>query len=298
MIGATGRQGGAVAHRLIETGWRVRAVVRNPQSAGAAALERAGITVVKGNLDDRSSLVQAFRGVTGVFGVTDFWEHGIEREVAHGCAIADAVCEAEVERYVFSSVGGTDRTEGLGISHFDGKRRIEAHVRSAGIRATILRPVTFLDNFDTARFRRNARVWGVLPFGFAPSGTFQMIAMADVARFAELAFRDPDTFAGQAMEIASDAFTMPEFAAAIGRALGRPVRYRYLPGPVQRLMGSGADLFGLNDTLHIGSSLVTQFAWNNTGGHGGWNADLPRLRALNPDLVRMEDWVGTIDWRA
>ncbi|HEX5288118.1 MAG TPA: NmrA family NAD(P)-binding protein, partial [Streptosporangiaceae bacterium] len=42
VIGGTGQQGGAAARHLLAGGWPVRALVRDPESAGARALRRAG----------------------------------------------------------------------------------------------------------------------------------------------------------------------------------------------------------------------------------------------------------------
>ncbi|HHT5722947.1 TPA: NmrA family NAD(P)-binding protein, partial [Klebsiella pneumoniae] len=42
VFGATGQQGGSVARALLHRGWRVRALVRDPFSAGAAALAARG----------------------------------------------------------------------------------------------------------------------------------------------------------------------------------------------------------------------------------------------------------------
>jgi len=87
VIGATGNQGGGVMRKLASTsGFKVRALTRNPEGRKAKLLEKMrNVTVVKGDLDDESSLVAAFEGAYGVFLVTSFWEHGLpekeERQV-------------------------------------------------------------------------------------------------------------------------------------------------------------------------------------------------------------------------
>jgi uncharacterized protein YbjT (DUF2867 family) len=54
--GATGNQGGAVARRLLKRGFRVRALRRDTQKPEAQALTKGGAEVVRGDLNNRSSV--------------------------------------------------------------------------------------------------------------------------------------------------------------------------------------------------------------------------------------------------
>ena len=112
VCGATGRQGGAVARRLLGEGWRVRALTRHPEGAAARGLRESRADVVGGDLDDAGSLRRALDGVEGVFGVTEFWEHGFRAEVRQGKKLVDAARSVGVRHFVFSSVGGTNRSSG------------------------------------------------------------------------------------------------------------------------------------------------------------------------------------------
>lgn len=48
----------------------------------------------------------------------------------------------------------------------------------------------------------------------------------------------------------------------------------------------------------VGRSLINQFAWNNGPDEGGWDANIDSLRQIHPDLMTLEQWIRTIDWRA
>lgn len=296
VLGSTGRQGGAVARRLTRDGWQVRALTRHPRGPAALALSRAGVQVLEGNLSDRSSLRSAFHGAGAVFGVTEFWEHGARAEVRHGFALIDAARAAGVDHVVFSSVGATERTQGLGITHFDSKREIEAHLRASGLSWTILRPVTFFENFTSQRYRRDIRDHGRFRFAFVPDKPFQMVAMADLAEFAARALTEPARYRGRALEIASDRFTMEQFCRALGDAVGRPVRYQYLGPTTQRAVALYVTLTRQTGRFKVGLSLIDQFRWNNNSDVGGWNADLDELRAIHPDLMTVDAWVQSVDW--
>jgi uncharacterized protein YbjT (DUF2867 family) len=57
ITGATGHQGGAVAHHLLKRGkFNVRALVRNERKPAAIALERSGAELFVDDFNDRSSL--------------------------------------------------------------------------------------------------------------------------------------------------------------------------------------------------------------------------------------------------
>ena len=84
VIGATGRQGGAVAPHLLAAAFRVRAVVRDPDSPRAQPVASAGAELVRGDLRDASSLQRAFRGASTVFSVENFWEKGAGADAAAG----------------------------------------------------------------------------------------------------------------------------------------------------------------------------------------------------------------------
>ena len=62
VTGATGKQGGAVVHHLLERGFRVRALTRDSTKPKAQALAERGSEVVQGDLDDRASVEQALKG--------------------------------------------------------------------------------------------------------------------------------------------------------------------------------------------------------------------------------------------
>ncbi len=295
VIGATGRQGGAVARQLLAEGWKVRALTRQPNSAAAAEIENLGASLFQGDLSDLSSLALAMDGAYGVFGMTEFWEHGYRQEIEHGLNMIKTAQAAGVEHFVFSSVGGIDRTEGLGIRHFDSKREIEQYLQNTGIRYSILRPVTFFENFVSNRYRK-AVCSGSFKFAIKPHKPFQMLAMHDLAIFAAQAFAGSEYFENQAVELASQRLTMEEFSAVLGRAIGMPVRYRLLSRPLLWLLSGYVEITRQGGHYKTGWALLRMFNWMNESETGGWNADLSALRRQHPELMSAETWAATINW--
>ncbi|KAF5659549.1 nitrogen metabolic regulatory protein [Fusarium heterosporum] len=74
VVGATGNQGGSVARRFLNAGFKVRGLTRNTASASAQKLSAAGAEVVAVDLDDVETLKTAFKGANVIFSVTNYWE--------------------------------------------------------------------------------------------------------------------------------------------------------------------------------------------------------------------------------
>jgi len=62
VVGATGGQGGSVVSTFLKDGtYHVRGITRNIHSEKAQALGKRGVEVVSGDLNDKASLVEAFK---------------------------------------------------------------------------------------------------------------------------------------------------------------------------------------------------------------------------------------------
>lgn len=222
VIGATGQQGGATARALLASGAGVRALVRRTDSEAAKVLERDGANLVRADLTDPASLRAAFDGVDGVFAMTtSFTERGTDGETEDGVRIADAAAASGVGHLVYSSVGGAER--GTGVPHFESKRRVEEHIASLGIPATIVRPVFFMENLAPTEEDGTTVLRLPLPAGVP----LQMVAVDDIGAVAASALLDPSRVPGGAVEIAGDERTGEEMAEILGG--------RYEPLPVDVL---------------------------------------------------------------
>src|SRR5260370_33993365 len=142
VTGSTGKQGGAVARGLLERGHKVRAVTRDANSSQAKSLANAGATLVAASLEDTSAIMKALEGATSLFAMTTP-SGGTDAETRQGIAAADAP-QAAGRQLVITSVGSANRQ--TGIPHFDSKYEVEKHIAKVGIRATILAPVSFMEN--------------------------------------------------------------------------------------------------------------------------------------------------------
>ncbi|KAJ5148069.1 hypothetical protein N7526_001421 [Penicillium atrosanguineum] len=145
-------QGGSVANVFLkEDGWKVRGITRNV--AKAADWEAKGVEVVEANLDDKASLVKAFKGAYAIFGTTDFWgtifdpatksklgegqplnEYVFYYEQQQARNIADAAAETGgLQRFILSALCNASYwTNGRlsHIYHFDSKALVVEHIKT------------------------------------------------------------------------------------------------------------------------------------------------------------------------
>jgi uncharacterized protein YbjT (DUF2867 family) len=278
VTGATGRQGGAVVRHMLDRGWTLRALTRNPETSAAQELVRRGVEVVRGDLEDPPSLEKAARGVDGVYSVQDFWTVGARREVLQGKNLADAAKKAGVAHFVYSSVGGAER--GSGIDHFESKWEVEQHIRQLGLPATILRPAAFMENYYVDQVEIGL-LKGKLVDPIRGDKPYQTIASDDIGAFVALAFERPKELIGEAIEIAGSELTNIEAAAVFGRVLGKRVKFQRLPMPIVRLA--------------LGKEFYQMFRWFN---QAGFQADIAALRRRFPEirLRSLEEWLRDEGW--
>ncbi|HEY2644957.1 MAG TPA: NmrA/HSCARG family protein [Galbitalea sp.] len=269
VVGATGKQGGAVVDALIHEGLGVRALVRDPGTAAAGALRVRGVDLVKGDLADSTALESLLSGVDGVFAMSTPVD-GTDVEVTAGTAIADVAARSGVPHLVFSTVGGAERQ--TGIAHFESKRRVEEHIESLGIHATFLRPVFFMENLTGFGVSVEDGVLVVrLPL---PDGIqLQMVAVRDIGRAAAAILKGGTTVEGGSVEIGGDALTGTQIAAAIGAHLGLPSRYEALPLEAVASYGDTADMF-------------RWFAETPA-----YQADFAATKSLVPDVLDFAAWL-------
>lgn len=159
VVGATGRQGGGVVKALLDSPlqWTVRALTRDPDSDTAKKFlshnQTADIrlSLVQGHVYDKASLIVAYAGAHGVFGLTSEGYPGrtltTEEELLHeiegGRNQVEASKECGVKHFVFSSLPDMRRvTNGkyTGIHHMNNKHDVETIARAELDAPTFLVP--------------------------------------------------------------------------------------------------------------------------------------------------------------
>jgi len=236
VTGATGRQGGATARALLAAGVPVRALVRDPATDRAKAVEALGADLVTGDLHDRDSVTRAAEGARAVFSVQmpaftgDAFD--FDGEVAQAANLVDGALAAGVPQFVHTSVSGAGQHTGIPgwaegrwasmAPTLGAKARVQDRVREAGFpHWTILKPGFFMENFlpDMA-FLFPRGVEGGLVSVLKPGTRLSLVAVRDIGRAAAAAVAAPDRYDRVELELASDYLTMTDIAAILSRVLG------------------------------------------------------------------------------
>jgi len=268
VTGSTGKQGGAVARGLLKLGHKVRAVTRDPNSSQAKALANAGATIITASLEDAAAIRKALEGATSLFAMTTPFE-GTAVEIQQGVAAADAAKAAGVH-LVFTSVANANLH--TGVPHFDSKYEIEKHIVNAGVRATILAPVAFMENLN---FVKEQLAKGIYASALAPTRALAQVAVADIGAVAVRVLEDAAHFTGTRLDLAGDELTGNDAMAILSRVTGRAFNYYQVPLDVVR--------------ERMGEDAVKMYEWFD---RVGITVDRAALRREFPDVAfhDFESW--------
>lgn len=224
ITGATGTIGRPLVELLAAQGVPVRAVSRSP---GKAALP-VGVEVVAGDPAKPETLVDAFDGVSAVFihprAVGDAAFQVVRLARAHG-----------VRRLVALSAINVDDPFDEQPSRFRGDRNKEAEeaVVGSGVEWTSLRASGFADNIRQAGWNSQIRAGDVVRGPYADFAE-SYLHERDVAAVVAHALLTDDLVGYKAELTGPQSLTHGQMVRAIGRVLGRPLRYQEIPASVVR----------------------------------------------------------------
>lgn len=267
VTGITGQQGGAVAAELLKRGYPLRGLSRNIAQPRAQALTDQGIKMVQGDFSDATSIQAAVTGVDGIFLNTP---NGPD-EVEQGKTVINSAKAAGVRQIVYSTYTSADPVHGRPGTP---KAEVENYLRGSGIGYTILRPVTFMENF--ARMKSAILANGIRD-PRKPDTKMLYISVKDIAFFTGEAFDHPSEWLGRELNIASDSFTNPELADIISRVTGKPIKYTQISW----------------EEWGMPPPLVDLYKWYETSG---FTVDVAGLRRKYPNLYTMERYLRENGW--
>jgi uncharacterized protein YbjT (DUF2867 family) len=298
VTGATGAQGGGLAHAILNDpsrSFRVRALTRHPSGDKGKTLAALGAEVVAADLDDQKSLERAFAGAYGAFCVTNYWEHlSPEREIAQAGHLAAAAKAAGLRHVIWSTFEDTRLRVPLSdtrmptlmgkykVPHFDGKAEANRYFTESGVPTTLLLTSWYWDNLIYFGAGPKPGPDGTLVFGL-PMGDRKLpgIAARDIGGCAYGIFRAGGEYQGKTVGLAGEHLTGAEIATQLSRALKREVRYANIPFDVYRGLGfPGAD------------DLANMFQYKYEFNAEYCGARDPAVaRKLNPAMQTFAEWL-------
>lgn len=272
VTGATGNQGGAVARNLIAKGFKVKALTRKPESAKARSLKDIKAEIVAGDLNNPSGFAEHLNNIDGVFSLQTY-EHGIQKEIDQGIALANLAKEKAVPHFIYSSVIGSDAN--TGIPHWESKYIIEKHIKNIGLPHTILRPSSLYENFLIPQVRSRI-LKGKLVTPADQNTVQQFIGAEDVGKIASEIFMTPNAYVGKTLVLATEQMNMGQVADVFSEALNKKISYSKLPAIITRLF--------------MGKDLYKMFTWINKND-AVFLKDMDSFKKEFPHLLSLRSWI-------
>ncbi|MGD0601185.1 MAG: SDR family oxidoreductase [Terriglobales bacterium] len=211
---APGNNANAVIRELTKAGVRVRALLRNPNSAGE--IKGPLVEVAVGDFLNTASLDAALRGVEKVFLIPPTDPRSVEMQVN----FIRAAKRAGTRHVVKLSVNGADVNSPVRVArwHAEGEKELEA----SGIPFTHLRPNAFMQN-----------LLGLAPtivsqgefYQPAADGKVSHIDVRDIAAVAAKALTENGHQGKTYVITGPEALSYDEAASKISKAIGKPVKY-------------------------------------------------------------------------
>lgn len=298
IFGATGAQGGGLAHAILNdknSEFAVRAVTRNPDSDKAKQLAQKGAEVVAANIDDKESVKKALDGAYGAYFVTFFWDHfSPEKEIEEAKHMAEAAKEAGLKHVIWSTLEDTriwiplddDRMptlqEKYKVPHFDAKGASNHFFTDLGVPTTFFLASFYWDNF--------------IFFGSGPKKgedgnyylTFPLddkkmagIASEDIGKCAYGVFKKGEEMIGKTVGVSGEHLTGQQLADAMSKALGKEIKYNNVSPDTYRS-------FGFPGAEDMGN--MFQFYRDFDDVCNGVR-DVQQSKELNPDLQSFDEWL-------
>jgi len=283
IIGATGKQGGAVIDALVASSapFEILALTRNTSSPSAQKLtSKANVKVIQGDSFNPAPIFEAHAPIYGVFLMTSFEPRKPNTEEAQAHPVIEHAIKNNVEHFVFTSVdrGGPGKSEEnpTQIAHFASKHRVEEYLKAkstgSNTQWTILRPVAFMDNLSPGlEGKFFPALWGSK---LRDDQTLQLVSVHDIGVFASRAFQYPEEYKGRAISIAGDELTLPQAKKVFREVIGYEMPSTY------QFVGS---FF-----CYMVKELGLMFQWFADVGFG---ADVKALRKEEPKLQDFSMWL-------
>ena len=236
VCGATGNQGGALIHHLLQHDVEIHAITRDITSRFAQRLQTQGVFINQGNFNNQEDLKKSMSGCTTLFLNLSPNHTKPTAEVDHAKQLLAIATEVGIQHVVYTTALGTNNPEAL--KYWDpnslvgtallGKKVIE---NEAGFKTwTILRPGNFMSNFllPLARMYPGFLETGTFTTAYSKDTLLPMVDPNDIGKFAAAAVLDHVKFDRKEIEIASQIMGIEAVVDDISKAIGRELQVSFL----------------------------------------------------------------------
>ena len=298
VIGATGSQGNGLVRAILNDpvgNYKARAITRNANSEKAQELKDLGAEVIEADVDDKDSLIRAFKGAYGAYCVTFFWEHfSPEKEKQEAQNMAEAAKEAGLKHVIWSTPEDTRKwipledermptlMEHYKVPHFDAKGEANQYFTDSGVPYTFLLTSFYWDNFINFGMGPQKAADGELYITF-PMADKKLpgLAAEDIGKSAYAIFNAGDKYKNATVAIAGEHLKGKEMAQTFSKVYGKKVHYQAVEPSAYRSFGfPGADDLGN----------MFQFKADFEDYYCG-KRNVENSRKLNPEQLNFSQWL-------
>ena len=233
VAGASGTLGSEIVKRLLQQGWRVRALSRD--AAKLQPLAKLGAEPFAGDMLDRAAMDRACQGVSQIVSTANnFVGNGtrspnrIDEPMYR--TLGAAAKDAGVSRWVH--VSARNLAPDSPVDFFRVKHRVESIVRDSGVPWVVVRPSAYMDIWTGVLFGNVERPAPVATIFGRGDRVVNYIAIKDVVSFV-LAILGDANVQNETIDIGGPSeVNFIEFSEPIQRAMGVPAKRRHVPAPV------------------------------------------------------------------
>lgn len=306
IFGATGNQGGAVLEHLLKLqkkspDFKIRIVVRNPNSESLQHLKNTEVEILKGDMEDSVSIKNALKDVTRVFlhtihnkRIGEAWQIEEKRGMS---VVKELAAVTHIKQVIYSTLPSIENyEEGLP------KVNIELELRKLGIPLTTVLSPFYLENF--------INIWppipewfgmtGNLEWGWLPSDKPLRMPHASVKDFgiiaAEILTAPIEKYANRHVTVVSEDLLVAEVIEKISKGIGRTIKMKPLSKKVfHNLPFPKGVLIGLEfyaDELSRIDEVEQAFIQSDGVGAKSLVEAHIESKELNPNILSIEDWAS------
>ena len=293
---ASSRQGISVVKALSKSNiFHIRALTRDTSSEKAKEISRLpNVELLKGDLLDKKSLIEGFRGSYGIFGnttPTKRWGMDLHYERLQGVNLIDAVKEVveenRLKHFIFSSIckSKVPSQKHLTPGHFSNKWEIENRIKSSGLNeiTTVISPVSYFENFYSSilgiTFNSN-----ILPGIIEPNTKWQTVAVDDIGSWTLAVFKNRELFLGETLNILGENLSGEEMASVLekrGGSRSKSVKYKMLPRVILKI---------IEEDIAIMANWIEKY---------GYGADIEKTKVLaqqiGVNITSLDRWIATAE---
>lgn len=237
VTGATGSQGGSVVEYLLKDGnFNVVALTRDPTKESAKKLENKGVKLVKGDLGDKDSLTEAFKGVDALFLVTQFWEKfSQDQELKEGKNAIDAAKHSGVKHIVFSSLENVKKITGYAVPHFDGKGLIAEYAKEQKVPLTEVQVAFYAQNFfGFFPIKKNEKDELVISYGMKENVKMDIVDVSQLGGIVVEILKNPKEWIGKTLGVSGGLYSGNEVAEILSKVTGKKAVFVSIPYEEQK----------------------------------------------------------------